>query len=150
MYLHLPPTSLKSEDMTEYKTATPLSASNSSNQGNIIKNTIKHSHIAVPAPSLTPTQNSGTSNTPTSLSSIPEIEICPLCRTPLRKCLIQADYALKTCPQTDCVYPFDRDSLDGHILAVSNAEILENVAKRMERANVKSETIQTIVDSNNP
>ncbi|SCW04017.1 LAFE_0H04082g1_1 [Lachancea fermentati] len=57
---------------------------------------------------------------------------CPQCGSDLKKCLIQQNYSLVMCPQTDCSYPFNDSEVTENIVYTEDKEILKAAKSRLK------------------
>lgn len=66
-------------------------------------------------------------------SSSEDTRICPECKNMLHKCLIQQNYAMILCPNTECGYPFNQKENLENIIYVDGLEVLEVATKRLSK-----------------
>lgn len=69
--------------------------------------------------------------------------LCPLCSTGLKKNLLLASLALLSCPNEQCVYPFnltmEEIQLKKLVIKVTEAEIMRQMTDKLSEAGVESE-----------
>lgn len=70
---------------------------------------------------------------------MPEETKCPQCGSELEKCLIQQNYSIIMCANTECSFPFNEDQVSKSIAYTDDKEILKAAKDRLESEQKKSQ-----------